>query len=53
MEQGANVIATDRREETPYDIAVQCTFEEIAEFLKDQIIEQIAKRDTFSIDESK
>ena len=53
MENGANVIATDNQGETPYDLAVQRDEEEVAEYLKEQIIALINKKDTFSEDESK
>ena len=53
MEHGANVIATGNQGGTPYDWAVQEGKEEVAEYLKEQIIALIDKKDTFSEDESK
>ena len=53
MELGANVIATDNQGDTPYDLAVQEEKEEVAQYLKEQIILLIDKKDTFSEDESK
>ena len=53
VDLGANVIATDILRDTPYDLAVQEEKEEVAEYLKEQIIALINKKDTFSEDESK
>ena len=53
VELGANVIATNIYEGTPYDLAVQEGKEEVAEYLKEQIMAQIDKKDTFSEDENK
>ena len=50
---GANVIATTDIGSTPYDVAVREREREVAEYLKEQIIALIAKKDTFSDDESK
>ena len=53
VDLGANFIATANTGHTPYDLAVQGGEEEIAEYLKEQIISLIDKKDTFSEDESK
>ena len=53
VDLGANVIATDNDGYTPYDLAVYEDREEVAEYLKEQIIALIDKKDTFSEDESK
>ena len=53
VDLGANVIATDDVGKTPYDRAEQFEKEEVAEYLKEQIIALIDKKDTFSDDESK
>ena len=53
VDLGANVIATNNYGNTPYDMAVQEGEEEVAEYLKEQIIALINKKDTFSEDESK
>ena len=55
VDLGANVIATDNDGKTPYDIAPQEVRKEevAAEYLKEQIIALIDKKDTFSEDESK
>ena len=53
LEHDANVIATDNQGDTPYDLAVKYREEEVAEYLKEQIIALIDKKDTFSEDESK
>ena len=53
VDLGANVIATDILRDTPYDLAVQEGKEEVAEYLKEQIIALIDKKDTFSEDERK
>ena len=53
VDLGANVIATDNQGHTPYDLAVWMKNEEVAEYLKEQIIALIDKKDTFSEDESK
>ena len=53
MEHGANVIATDNQGDTPYDFAVHFRREEVAEYLKEQIIALINTNDTFSEDEFK
>ena len=62
VDLGANVIATDNVGKTPYDLAVQRDEEDdkeeeedekVSEYLKEQIIALIDKKDTFSEDESK
>ena len=53
VDLGANVIATDNDGKTPYDLAVEYRKEEVAEYLKEQIIALMDKKDTFSEDESK
>ena len=50
VDLGANVIATDNDGKTPYDIAEEEGEEEVAEYLKEQIIALIDKKDTFSDD---
>ena len=53
VDLGANVKATNNDRKTPYDIAVEQEKEEVAEYLKEQIIALINKKDTFSEVESK
>ena len=53
VDLGADVKATDDDGNTPYDIAEDEREEEVAEYLKEQNIALINKKDTFSEDESK
>ena len=53
VDLGANVIATDNQGDTPYDLTVVRRKKEVAEYLEEQIIALINKKDTFSEDESK
>ena len=52
VDLGANVNAADNVGNTPYDIAVQKRKGEVVEYLKEQIIAMINKKDTFSKDEN-
>ena len=51
--RAANINAITVNGKTPYDSAVQQGKEEVAEYLKEQMIALINKKDTFSEDESK